>query len=395
MNGSYVIWRRNRVTGIKDTLIERFTKFDLTLNWGEVSKFSITGKTIGEVELEPNDGVCFYRNNELLLSGIVTEMEIKCEDTASGLKEWTAYGSEDSIIFSHWVTFADPSSVTFADGLTDKQKGYAYNRLRYYVLYNMGANALANRQLSGLTVTSGQQKGQDTYSAPRFQPLDQVLQEIGDEEGNNMYARFVWNPDTGDKSVVIDEQRDMTASITIAPEFGNILDWHKRQTIPTCNAVWVVSADYESNGNDVRLYVFKKDDTSIAKYGRMEKVVIDSSVKVGTYSGKTTTQSEAEALLANKAYEELEDGAYKQKFSGTMVETPQLRFMDDWRVGDLVNCVIDGESFNTTIKTVEVEFSDNFERVKPTLGELEKGIFAKVFTGLSGLDTRMKQEELS
>ena len=394
MNGTYEIYRRNRTTGIREELIQRFTSFSLTLNWGELSKFSISGATVDEVELQPQDGLCFYRNGVLIFSGIVEEIEISCTDTAANLKKWTASGSEDSVIFSHWLAFADPSAVTFADGVTDKQKGYAYNRLRYYVLYNMGDRALASRQLEGLTVTGNQMKGADTYSAPRFQNLDQVLQEIGDESGQ-MYARFVWDPDTGAKSVVIDEQRDMTASITVAPEFGNILDWKKVQSVPTCNAVWVVSADYESGGQDVRLYIFKKDEDSIAKYGRMEKVVTASEIKVGTYDGKTTTQSEAEQLLTNRAYEELEAGAYKQKFSGTMVETPQLRFMDDWRCGDLVTCVIDGESFSTTIKTVEVEFSDNFERVKPTLGEHEKGIFAEVFKGLTGLDTRMKQEELS
>ena len=395
MNGQYVIYRRNRTTGIRDTLIQRFTSFNLTLNWGELSKFSISGKTIGEVELQPQDGVCFYRNSVLLFSGIVEELEVKCTDTASGLKEWIANGSDDSVIFSHYLAFADPSSVTFADGVTDKQTGYAYNRLRHYILYNMGSSALGNRPISGLTVPSTASKGNNTTSAYRFEYLDKVNQEIGAEDNNNLYPRFVWNPDTGAKSVVIDEQRNMTGSITIAPEFGNILDWQKRQTIPTCNAVWVVSADYESNGSTGRKYVYKQDDTSIAKYGRIDKVVIASEIKVGTYSGKTTTDSEATTLLTNRANEELENGAYKQKFAGTMVETPQLRFMDNWKCGDLVRCVIDGESFNTTIKTVEIEFSDNFEKVKPTLGENEKGIFAKVFSGLNGLDTRMKQEELS
>lgn len=395
MNGQYVIYRRNRTTGIRDTLIQRFTSFSLVLNWGEVSKFSISGKTIGEVELKPQDGICFYRNNVLLFSGVVTEIEIKCNYAGADIKEWTANGEEDSFIFGHYLAFADPSAVTFADGVTDKQAGYAYNRLIHYINYNMGSNALSNRRISGLSMPSSSSKGQNTTSAYRYEYLDKVIEEIGSENNNNLYPRFVWNPDTGAKSVVIAEQRDLTGSITIAPEYGNIIDWEKRQTLPTCNAVWVCSADYEDSGSNVRLWVYKEDATSISKYGRIEKVVIASDIKVGTYSGKTTTQSEAETMLNNRASSELEEGAYKQKFGGTMVETPQLRFMDDWKCGDLVKCVIDGESFSTTIKTVEIEFSDNFEAVKPILGEVEKGIFAKVFVGLNGLDTRMKQEELS
>ena len=76
MNGTYEIYRRNRTTGIREELIQRFTSFSLTLNWGELSKFSISGATVDEVELQPQDGLCFYRNGVLIFSGIVEEIEI-------------------------------------------------------------------------------------------------------------------------------------------------------------------------------------------------------------------------------------------------------------------------------------------------------------------------------
>ena len=399
MNGYYQIYRRNRTTGIRDTLIQRYTEFTLHLNWGEVSKFTISGKTVGEIELQAGDGVCFYRNNELILSGIVEEIRIKCEDVGSGLKEWTADGNEDSIIFSHFLTWADPATPTFADGVVDKVSDYAYNRQLHYIRYNMGADAYWGRPIEGLTLPESANLGQNTDSVARYEMLDKILQDIGaevvDGRENGLYPRFVWNPDTGAKSIIIPQQRDMTASVIVAPEYGNIIDWEKRYTVPTCNAVVVVSSDFkDEDDNDRRIFVYQNDADSEAKFGHIEKLVTASDVKVGTYEGKTVTEEEAYDLLNNRAKAELEAGAYKLWFSGTMVETPELQFMTHWRCGDLVTCIIDGESFETTIKTVEINFSDNFEAVKPTLGECEKGVFARVFQNIKGLDTRMKQKEL-
>ena len=392
MNGQYIIYRRDRATGIRDTIVERFTSFSITLHWGELSKFSMKGKTIGEVEVQPGDGIVFYRNREYFFSGIVSTVTIKCSDVASGLKEWSAEGYEDSVIFSNWLAFADPESITFNDGIVDKCEDYAWNRLLYYIRRNMGADALTDREISGLTLPDAANKGQNTESAYRYQELDKVLEEIGkevdgDDVPNELFPRFVWDPDTGAKSVIIPEQRDMTESIVVAPEFGNIINWTKKETLPSCNAVWVCSG----TADDTRLYVYQKDDDSIDKYGRIEKVVTKSDIQVTD----DVTQSEVYTLLNAEAKKTLTEGAYKEKFSGTMVETPELQFMSHWRCGDLVSCMIDGHKFQTTIKTVEIAFADGFEQVKPTLGETEHGIFADVFRTLKGLDDRMNKEELS
>ena len=108
-----------------------------------------------------------------------------------------------------------------------------------------------------------------------------------------------------------------------------------------------------------------------------------------------TTEAEAYDLLNNEAAKALSEGAAVTKFSGDMVETPELRFMTDWQCGDLVTCIIDGESFATTIKTVEIKYAEGFEEVTPTLGECEHGQLSEIFKQLRGLDTRMREEELN
>lgn len=405
MNGQYMIYRRNRTTGIRESLLERYTEFSLILNWGEVSKFSISGSTVGDVELQPGDGLVWYRNGVLFFSGIVDQVEVSCENVADGLKSWTADGYEDSVIFSRWLAFADPTDITFAEGVVDKCGDYAWNRMLHYIRRNMGADALSGRQIDGLTLPAAGNVGQNTESAYRYEALDKVLQEIGSEvdaDGteNALWAAFVRDPDTGALSVEITAQRDLTASVIIAPEFGNIINWTKTETLPKCNAVWVCSGTYQENDRDKRLWIYREDADSIGKYGRFESVITKSDIKVmeddpETEEDETVTEAEAYVLLENEARAALDEGAYHVKFSGTMVETPELQFMVHWGCGDKVSCVIDGEKFETTIKTVEIEYADRFEQVTPTLGETEHGIYADIFKQLRGLDTRMKQEELS
>lgn len=393
MNGSYTIYRRNRTTGIRDTLVQRYTDFTINLNWGEVSKFTITGAGIDIEDIQPGDGLVWYRDGAYFFGGIVEDVEVECSDIAAGFKSWTVSGHEDSILFSRWLAFADPSMVTFAEGVVDKFNDYADARQLHYIRYNMGPYALAGRQLDGLTVPGTASRGNVTRSAYRYEALDRVLQEIGDETGT-IYPRIAWDPETGGKSVVIGVQRDRT-DILIAPEFSNIASWVRTRTIPTCNTVWVCSGDYEVNDEPQRIWVNAEDAASIAQYGRFESVVTAGDIKVGTYDDVTTTEAEAYDLLNNEASRALQEGAARTKFTGTMVETPELRFMADWQVGDLVTCIIDGESFATTIKTVEIKYAEGFEAVTPTLGEVEHGEFAEIFRALRGLDTRMREEELN
>lgn len=407
MNGSYKIYIRDRETGLRDTILERYTSFSLTLNWGELSKFSVSGASIGTVEVEPGDGLVFYRNNVLLFCGTVETVEAECTDVNANLKEWTVTGYEDSIIFRHYLALADPTEIKFDDDLADNVSGYAWNRMLYYIRRNMGADALADRRISGLTLPESSATGQNTESSIRFATLEKTLDDIGnevDENGNEngLHARYFCDPDTGAKSIIIKEQRDMTADIIISPQFGNIINWKKTQTIPEVNAVWVVSGSYETGteGETARLWVYQEDTASVEKFGRIEKVVTKTDVKVvadnpDTPEDETVTQADAYTLLNNEARKTLQEGAYKEKFSGTMVEAPELQFMTHWQCGDLVTCVIDGEKFTTTIKTVEIEYSEGFETVTPTLGENEHGIYSDIYKRLKGLDIRMVQEELN
>ena len=429
MNGVYQIYKRDSVTGAREKLIQRYTTFTLTLNWGQESKFSIKGETISDIELETGNGILFYRNNELVFAGVVESMTISCDNEASGKKEWTATGKDDNVIFSYRQILPDPEEITFNENIVDKigepdeETGeygidaYAYNRILYYIFRNMGEGTIEDRRVPGLIFPGTRSRGTQAMSAYRFKTLAEAIKEIGgekDDEGkeNGMYPQYFWNPENGTKSIIIPyEQRDMTEKVTLSPEFGNVTAWSKTTKMPKFNSLWVCSGTYEVDQENeetheiekvkTRIWVYAEDEDSIAQFGRIEKVLTKSDIKVvednpeTEEEDETVTAEQVNLLLRKEAKKQLEDNSYKKKYTITMVETPELRFWDDWKCGDLVTCVIDGEKFTSTIKTVTITYKNGIESVKPTVGEIELGEFADLFQWITGIDQRLSEEELS
>lgn len=429
MNGEYQIYKRDPLTGKKASLVQRYKTFTLTMNWGQQSKFNIKGETIGECELESGDYILFYRNMELIFSGVVEEVTMSCENPSVNLITWTATGEDDTVIFKNRISVPDPDNMTFFDKIVDKSEGYAYNRLIHYLRMNMGEpilspqsedysdysinpHAAADRRITGLAFPINKSLGKDDLSQYRYKKLSEIIKDIGGEENdgdeNGLYPIYEWNPDTGEKSIKIPQKRDMTSSVILSPEFGNVVSWSKTTKIPVFNALWICSGSYtdkdaveDENGKKptTRIWQYHCDADSIAKFGRIEKLVTKSDVKVvyddeSTEDNEEVTEEEVGRLLTNEANKQLKENAYQVKYTITMAETPELQFWDDWKCGDLVTCIINGEKFTSTIKTVTITYAKGKETVKPTVGGVEQGEFASIFKMISGIDTRIEDKEM-
>ena len=433
MNGEYQIFKRDPVTGLKSQLVQRYKSFTLTLNWGQQSKFNIKGETIGNCELETGDYILFYRNLELVFSGVVTEVNLNCDSPSDGKIEWTATGEDDTIIFKNRISVPDPDNMTFFDKVVDKSEGYAYNRLIHYLRMNMGSplfppespdyhdytinpHAASDRQIEGLAFPFNRSIGLEDLSQYRYKTLSDIIKDIGGEvdeetgDENGLYPIFEWNPDTGLKSIKIPEKRDMTDKVTLNPQFGNVTAWGKTTKYPKYNALWICSGSYTDKDAEVdeetgkkpttRIWQYHTDEESIAKFGRIEKLVTKSDIKVVYDDEKTededetVTEEEVNRLLTKEANKLLRENASQTKYTITMAETPELQFWTDWKCGDLVTCIINGEKFTSTIKTVSINYAKGKETVKPTVGGVEHGEFADIFKTISGIDTRLEDKEM-
>lgn len=447
MNGFYQVFKRDKTTGRKSELVERYTSISINLNWGDVGKFTLKGETVESSELEIGDYILVYRNYQQIFSGVVTNLSINCSDTTTNFKKWTATGKEDSVIFSYRTVVPDPINLTFHNDYSDTFEGYTYARLLHYLRRNIGDESnilnvtpteddfiieeVVHRSIfkEGDTGIPGDRSlGNSDISSYRYKQLNTVLKEIGQEtnkdtgEEYGFYPIFIWDSETGDKRIEISELRDRTKEVFISPELGNVTSWTKTTTFPKYNALWVVSGSWDDEDNKeerinpetgetevvvptARMFVYMEDKESIEKYGRIEKVETKSDIKVvkedkekldieGVQS-KEVTPEQVERLLKKEGKKLLKENAETTKYKITMIETPELQYWDDWKCGDLVSCEIDGEKFKAIIKSVEIEYEKGQEKVKPTVGEIEQGEFSNIFHSIADIESRLTTEELS
>ncbi len=419
---TYDIYKRNPNTGIRTELIQDYEQLSLTLNWSKRSKFSITGKAMRYCPLAIGDYIVVFRNSELIFEGLVQDVNVNCNDISAETIDWTAQGEDDSVIFDWRIILTDYganrnfSDLTFDANTYDKCQDTAYGRLVHYIDSCYGGQTMTSRKISGLALPNQQdvpsnKRGKNELSAYRMKKLSEVLREIGKEA--ELFPQYRWNPVTGGKFVEIPLQEDKSNSVVVAPQFGNVTKWSVRRSYPKFNAVWVCSGEYTETVNKgtpneqtyiKRVWVYSEDPESIRRFGRIESTLTKSDIKI-TDDNKDTPENEALSeqdvirLLTEEARKALEENRAKEKYSVTIAENEDLLFMRDWKCGDKVKVIIDKDEngqqkvLYSTIESVNITFSELNERLKPTIGEIESGLFGDLFETISGIDRRLRNEE--
>ena len=428
---SYEIYRRDAKTGIRNYLIQDFTSLSLNLNYRKRSKFSLKGNSyVGKCPLKLGDCIAIFRNQQVLFSGVVTQLEISCKDVTENAINWTATGEDDSIIFDWRIILTDNDKskkfgqLTFDNDVYDKVRNWAYVRMAHYIenCFNKD-RTIKERSIAGATfppttsaeiikgvTKDGETESKKELSSYRYRQLSDVLKEIG--ENYNLFAKYEWSSITGGKKFTIPKQVDRTNSIIISPQFGNVSNWSVTRKYPKYNAVWVCSGEYQETVTvlnkkgeeeekiiESRIWVYAEDTESVKKYGRIESLVTKSDIRVTDddpdtkKKDETVTAEEVEEMLADEAIKLLQQNSAKEKYSVTMVENDELQFQKNWNCGDKVSVVIDNTKFTATIESVEVTFSGTEEKLKPTIGETEEGMFGEIYELIFGLDKRLESEE--
>ena len=425
--------------GKRYEIIENYSSLTITQNFKKEDKFKLKGSDIGKCPLEIGDTITIYRNAELLMTGLVKKVEVKCKDVLTNTYEWEAEGVDESVIFDWRVILTDFDEekgfqdLTFDDDTYDKCEDFAYDRMIHYIRNCFDKELTQKgREIPDMhfPVSSADDhipeadRGENALSAYRLKKLSTVLEEIGKEF--NLFPKYVWNPITGRKEIFIPIQRDLSGMdetkeydynklIVISPQFGNVSKWNVTRSYPLCNAIWLCSGDYQESvekpsgewedPNDPeyeqyekRVWVYAEDAESIQKYGRIEKIVSKSDIRItddneDTEEDETLTEEDVIKLLEDEARKELQDNAAKERYTITLAPTDDLVFMKDWRCGDKVKVVIDGKEFASTIETVSISFVGETEKVTPTIGQIEEGLFSEVFEMINGIDRRLKIRE--
>lgn len=409
MNGHYTIFHRDP-QGIRGQAVPNFSKLVITQKWLQASKFKAEGLCTGTVPFEDGDQILIYRNGVHFMSGIVEKIETQCDNPDSDVREWIATGRDLSMMFEWRQVLADPLEVTFEDNTFDRIEDTAWNRLLHYIRNSYGSGTIWGRQIYPLLLPDEEDLGEVALSAYKNQKLSQVLEEIG--ENDDLVPVLDQDDKTGRWSVDIAESRDMTKSVYFSPAFGNILKWKRASSIPECNTVWVFSGDYSQG----RLYVFAEDAESIEQYGRIEKIVSMSDIAPWEPPEEEEEEEEEEeqpeepaegeeeeeeveevhlteedviALLETEAQNQLRDNQRKLTWTVEAAETMNMAFMDQWMIGDKVTCILDGQRFTSQITKIKITYEKGTEKVEPTIGDVENGLFGEIIAMIHGLDKRI------
>ena len=412
MNGFYEIYKLT-AEGIRDQLIGKYSVLDGELNWSKDSRFTITGTCIGTAPVMLSDRIAIVRNGAQLFSGIVTGMNTECEDTAHEISTWEAEVSGDEVVLSWRYVFATgnyttPANIEVGEKVYDKLPNdnnehntqSALNRMLYYIRKHIGGNAATVRRMVTVAENDNNSRGEQGRSAYHIKGLSKVLSEIG--KSSELFCK-VSTDVNGARILTIPDPRDRTSAMIVSPEFGNVSGWSKEEGYPKFNAVWVLSGVHEIKNEDdtvtqQRVWVYAEDTESIARYGRIENVVTKSDIKIVDADPDDpevipVTSAEVTVMLTEEAQKQLQEADATLKWTVTMAENNACAFMDDWQLGDKVRCVIDGQSFDSIIETVQIHYENGIETVTPTVGEVETGLYGKLFETLSGIDERLKTEE--
>ena len=412
MNGVYDIYKLDN-SGNRDSLITTYTHLSGELNRAKSSQFTLTGTCIGTSPMALADRIEIVRNNTQIFSGYVSNLLTDCEDVANDIKTWEAFVSDDESVLSWRYVFATsnntaPAGIEVSEDVYDKLPNNndesstqsALNRMLYYVRKHAGANAHSSRRLVTVSENDDNTRGEQGRSAYHIKRLSEVVSEIGNE--SELYCK-VNTDSSGARVLTVPAVRDRTSAVIVSPEFGNVAAWKREEEYPIYNAVWVISgASEEDDGNgnitQIRVWVYAEDATSIAKYGRIESVVTKSDVKIVPADPDNEdvvpiTRNEVVVMLEEEASKRLKSGAATVKWTVTMAEYDGCAFMTDWKVGDKVTCVIEGQSFESIIETAQINYENGIETVTPVIGEVEEGVYSKLFKQINGIDTRLKAEE--
>jgi hypothetical protein len=200
----------------------------------------------------------------------------------------------------------------------DVRTGAAETVMKQFVDYNIGPNAELSRRI--LTIEPDTGLGLHVTGRARFHNLLDLLTTLA-LQGGGLGFNVVQEGDN--LTFKVYEPADKTRSAFFSPLLGNLASFEYSNDAPESNLV-IVGGGGEGTDRNIR---WKPNNESILKYWRIE-----------TFVDQRDTSDEAE--LTQSMDEELLNKAEKHTFTFVPIDTPQLSFGKQYRLGDKVSIVL-------------------------------------------------------
>lgn len=351
--------------------VTRFSKFSTVLRFNNLSTWELdlpATTAAASALLERGAGIIATRDGETMLSGLVTRrhrVRNKEENRIS------ISGIDDTVWTGRRLAPPVPDGPPYDTDGHDVRTGPAETVMHEFVDVNAGPGAITARRAPGLTLAPDLGRGSVVTGRARFHVLLELLQSLA-LAGGDLGFRIVQVDD--ELQFQVYEPTDLSASVVFSLELGNLSGYEQLAEDPEAN--YYVGA---GAGELVdRIFVERGDPASIVNYGRIE-----------AFRDRRDTADTAE--ITQTLDEELAQNAERMSLSINPSNTRAVAFMDDYRLGDRVSAVIDGEEIIDVIREVAIDLDSKGETVTPTIGSpnLEPNAIFRMFKRIGKAESRI------
>lgn len=243
--------------------------------------------------------------------------------------------------------FPVPSMSEPWDQVNDDRTGVASTAAAGYVDANLGAGALAARQID-LDIIDPTVGASGSWSG-RLVGLDAIVQRVCREGGIVCYPRFLVG---GTLQVRFASPVDRSATIVLSDQ-GDLVDLTRRSE--TANPTWVLAAG-QGQGTS---RLFESADSGATGLARFEAL----SEQASATSSDELNQIASTGVLAGSGGDWV-----STKLTATAAQ--RLQWLVDYDVGDLLAVEVENVRFTVPVTAVEITVTPDRADVVPSLGEV-------------------------
>lgn len=320
-------------------------------------------------------GLLIEYDNESVFSGYLTGR--KRERGRSDIVTLT--GKSDLGLVERRLASPDPSEPLDAPASSrDIRTGPAGNIIAEYVHYNAGQGAISERQTDILycPIPSGD-VGSEITGRARYNNLVEFCKVLAERAGDVGFNAL--QPSDGDQIVFeVWEAQDLREEIIFSEGLGNLHSF--RYEINEPETTYVVAGG-RGEGQD-RLIISGEDDDASDEFGRIETFL--DRRNAGDEDDEQSQVDEIEDSIEDEFKGALGRGT-KESLEAKVINTKAARFIDDYRVGDIVSVEIDAHELirvPQVVREAEISLAPGGVKVDLLIGSISERKTLKAFQDL-------------
>jgi len=340
------------------------------------------GHPLGELLRLPGYGIILTGpNDSTILSGPTLSAKLT-QDQTNIEGDWEIIGASDDLFITERLAYPTPTTadVTAQTDDYDDRAGAAETIIKEYVSVNMGPDAPAVRQVSGLTIEEDEARGSAVAAAARFENLQDLIYNLAQAGG---IGYQITQSGLGLEFSVYEPQ---DRSATIRMDIANRKLSSSVLSYGTAKLTRAIVAG-KGEGKERTFLERTSADSLLAEtqWGRRIESFIDARGANDTAELQTAGD---EALVDN--------GKTITELSVTPSDDLNMAYGVDWFLGDKVTVVTNEISSTAVVTEVGINIGSDGVRIGATVGtpvgiEFEAKLLAKT----NQLDSRLSNLERS